>query len=239
MRNLLRKPACWVFLILLGSYAFFWHSRDWNTASRLMLTYSWSTAARSSSPGWIDKPATRPGSRASIIPTSCPAFPCSATVPYRSPKLVFGFPRHPLGEPAGPPVLGGRLLGHAVHFRSADGRHRRASGVLVAVPGLPAGPGCLARPRLRPGDAGLRLCHARLRPPGDGVRSFRVVLPALEEGPPATAGSRVLAGFLAAYAAVIELQSGRCRRSWAFTFWSSASPAGVGLTTWRSSESGR
>ena len=40
MRNLLRKPACWVFLILLGSNAFFWHTRDWNTASRLMLTYS-------------------------------------------------------------------------------------------------------------------------------------------------------------------------------------------------------
>ncbi len=27
-------PAAGVFLILLGSYAFFWHSRDWNTASR-------------------------------------------------------------------------------------------------------------------------------------------------------------------------------------------------------------
>ena len=26
--------------ILLGSYAFFWHSRDWNIASRLMLTYA-------------------------------------------------------------------------------------------------------------------------------------------------------------------------------------------------------
>ena len=33
-------PALGVFLILLGSYAFFWHSRDWNTASRLMLTYA-------------------------------------------------------------------------------------------------------------------------------------------------------------------------------------------------------
>ena len=40
MRNYLRKPAFWVFLILLGSDAFFWHTRDWNTASRLMLTYS-------------------------------------------------------------------------------------------------------------------------------------------------------------------------------------------------------
>ena len=29
-----------VFLILLSSYAYFWHSRDWNSATRLMLTYS-------------------------------------------------------------------------------------------------------------------------------------------------------------------------------------------------------
>src|SRR5262249_42780674 len=32
--------ALGVFLISLGSYAFFWHSRDWNTGSRLMLTYA-------------------------------------------------------------------------------------------------------------------------------------------------------------------------------------------------------
>src|SRR5262249_48889745 len=33
-------PALGVFVILLGSYAFFWHARDWNTSSRLMLTYA-------------------------------------------------------------------------------------------------------------------------------------------------------------------------------------------------------
>ena len=38
--HIIDRPACWVFLILLFSYAFFWHSRDWNTASRLMLTYA-------------------------------------------------------------------------------------------------------------------------------------------------------------------------------------------------------
>ena len=29
-----------VFVILLASYAFFWHSRSWNVSSRLMLTYA-------------------------------------------------------------------------------------------------------------------------------------------------------------------------------------------------------
>ncbi len=37
---IVRRPETWVFLILIGSYAFFWHTRDWNTASRLMLTYA-------------------------------------------------------------------------------------------------------------------------------------------------------------------------------------------------------
>ncbi|HEY2159114.1 MAG TPA: hypothetical protein VGH33_26030, partial [Isosphaeraceae bacterium] len=34
------RPALGVFLILWASYAFFWHARDWNSASRLMLTYA-------------------------------------------------------------------------------------------------------------------------------------------------------------------------------------------------------
>ncbi|MBI3463804.1 MAG: hypothetical protein HY000_12220, partial [Planctomycetes bacterium] len=29
-----------VFLTLWGTYAYFWQSRDWNTAGRLMLTYA-------------------------------------------------------------------------------------------------------------------------------------------------------------------------------------------------------
>ncbi len=29
-----------VAVLLLVSYAFFWHSRDWNTASRLIITYA-------------------------------------------------------------------------------------------------------------------------------------------------------------------------------------------------------
>ncbi len=40
MTGWLRRPSVWVFAVLLASYASFWHARDWNTASRLMLTYS-------------------------------------------------------------------------------------------------------------------------------------------------------------------------------------------------------
>ncbi len=58
MRSILKRPATWVFLTLIGSYGFFWHSRDWNTASRLMLTYARSIAARSRSPGLNSKRMT-------------------------------------------------------------------------------------------------------------------------------------------------------------------------------------
>jgi len=38
--RVMRTAGFWVFVILLGSYTFFWQARDWNTASRLMLTYA-------------------------------------------------------------------------------------------------------------------------------------------------------------------------------------------------------
>ena len=40
MRSPWKRVEWSVFFLLLGSYAFFWHSRDWNTASRLILTYA-------------------------------------------------------------------------------------------------------------------------------------------------------------------------------------------------------
>jgi len=40
MRSSWVRVQCGVAAILLFSFAFFWHSRDWNTASRLILTYA-------------------------------------------------------------------------------------------------------------------------------------------------------------------------------------------------------
>ena len=42
----MRRPALGVFLILWASYAFWWQARDWNSASRLMLTYALVGGAR-------------------------------------------------------------------------------------------------------------------------------------------------------------------------------------------------
>ena len=158
-------PALWVFLILLGSYAFFWHSRDWNTASRLMLTYAMVDRGTVAITGWSSRPATRPGSAASIIPTSCPAIPCwrRCRMPSRSGCSTC---RPTRSAKPGIEVLAGGLLDHAGDVGPAHRLDRRPAGAPGPGPGLHAGRLGAAGPGLWPFDSGLRLRHARLRTPG-------------------------------------------------------------------------
>ena len=69
----MRRPVLGVFLILWASYAFFWHARDWNTASRLMLTYSLVDRGTIRIDGLETRPATALATRAIPTPTSSPA----------------------------------------------------------------------------------------------------------------------------------------------------------------------
>ena len=69
-----RRPEVWVFLVLLGSYAYFWQSRDWNCASRLMLTYALVDRGTVAIDGLEDHTHDRAKvPRAIITPTSSPA----------------------------------------------------------------------------------------------------------------------------------------------------------------------
>ena len=77
------------------------------------------------------------------------------------------------------PFLGRRLLGYPRHIRTRDGGHRIDSRLVGTRTGMSTRASHDCRARLRPGDAGLRLCHSGIRPPGLGVRSVHVVLPAL------------------------------------------------------------
>src|ERR1039457_5256975 len=100
MRTCLRRPACWVFLILLGSYAFFWHARDWNTASRLMLTYSLVDRGTVIITGLDQQTGDKARFQGQYYSDKLPGFPLLATAPYFVSKLIFRIPPHPLGEPA-------------------------------------------------------------------------------------------------------------------------------------------
>jgi hypothetical protein len=98
--RLLRRPEFWVFVTLAGSYAFFWHSRDWNSASRLMLTYSIVDRGTIT----IDGLAKQTGDKAFFgghyYTDKLPGFSLLATGPYLVARCVFGLPGHPLNGEA-------------------------------------------------------------------------------------------------------------------------------------------
>ena len=118
-------------------------------------------------------------SRASIIPTSCRDSPCWRRA-IRDRQVGTGA-AEPSDQPDGVSILGRRLLVHAGHVWTLYRRHGRAPRALGPRAGLFAKDGVSGRPRLWAGDAGLCLCHARLRTSGLGVRPVRVVLPPSEE----------------------------------------------------------
>jgi hypothetical protein len=91
--------ALGVFLISLGSYAFFWHSRDWNTASRLMLTYAMVDRGTVTITGLERQTGDKAWFRGEFYSDKLPGYPMLATMPYACARWVLGLPPHPLGQP--------------------------------------------------------------------------------------------------------------------------------------------
>ncbi|WP_165244286.1 hypothetical protein [Paludisphaera soli] len=89
-----------VFLVLMGSYAFFWHSRDWNTASRLMLTYALVDRGSLAIDGLEDQTGDRAFHEGRYFSDKLPGYPLLASVPYGLMRYAFGAKPHPLGGPA-------------------------------------------------------------------------------------------------------------------------------------------
>ncbi|MFI5460675.1 MAG: hypothetical protein ACHRXM_35120 [Isosphaerales bacterium] len=205
MRASLGRPACWVFLILLGSYTFFWHSRDWNTASRLMLTYAVVDRGTIVITGLEKQTHDRARFQGQYYSDKLPGFPLLATLPYAIAKGVFRLRAHPLN-------------GEALKYWAADyWVTLGTSGVMTAVTAVML--------MLWAHELGCRTMRAALIGLAYGLATPAYVYATLAYGHQATAlalfssffllwkkGIRhqslrlFLAGFLAAYAAVIELQ---------------------------------
>ncbi len=194
MRAFLHKPACWVFLILLLSNAFFWHSRDWNTASRLMLVYSLVDRGTISITGLEDQTGDRARFQGQYYSDKPPGFPLLAAAPYLITKLVLRIPSHPLG---GIPLSYWAADYWVTLFSSGvlTALHRRTPGLLVALPWLSGRPRCTARLGVRSGNSGLRLCDSGQRPPADRVCPLHFVLSALAERVPQATGPVVFRRF--------------------------------------------
>ena len=219
------RLRCSVFLLLIASYAFFWHSRDWNSASRLMLTYALVDRGTVCLDG-LDRqtgrhrilpwPVLLRQAARLLIPGDCPLCPGTMDAGASSP---------PARSP-GHRLLAGRLLGDAGDVRTlhcpdsrapdadwlATWAAPRARGVLV---GLTYG---LATPAY----VYATLC---LRPPALGVRLARRLRLLLNRGrsprmPPSSrpASSRPMPRSSSS-------RSARSRRSSVSTSWFSAWPA--------------
>src|SRR4051794_27492391 len=83
----------------MGSYAFFWHARDWNCASRLMLTYALVDRGTLSIDGLDKQTGDKAFFRGHYYSDKLPGYSLLATAPYALAKSLFHLPPHPLNRP--------------------------------------------------------------------------------------------------------------------------------------------
>jgi hypothetical protein len=197
----------WVFGILFLSYAFFWQSRDWNSASRLMMTYAIVDRGTIAINGLENQTGDKALFQSRFYTDKLPGFSLLAVAPYWLAKTVFQLPPHP-------------LLGPALAYWPADywvtlltsSLASALTGALLTLfaSRLGCGPRRAAIVGLAYGLATPAYAYATMSY-GHQVSacclfaSFLVIIDPPPRRPAAWAG---LAGFLAALAAVVELQVG-------------------------------
>lgn len=198
---------CWVFVILMTSYAFFWHSRDWNTASRLMLTYALVDRGTVCLDGLDRQTGDIARLRGRYYCDKLPGFSLLAAIPYGAARLALRLPAHPLGVKAKPywPADYWVTLGTSGLFTAL------AALVLMEIArDLGCSPRRAALVGLAYGLATPAYVYATLAY-GHQVSAFALLVSfyLLWKRRSSREGARmVAAGFMAAYAAVVELQVG-------------------------------
>lgn len=197
-----------VFLVLLGSYAFFWQSRDWNSASRLMLTYALGDRGTIRLDGLEQQTGDRSYYRGHHYSDKGPGYSLLAWPVYRLVRGTFGLPEHPLNQ-----------AGFA-HWPSDYGVTLATSGLLTALAGglltilsarLGCGPRRAALVGLAYGLATPAWVYATLAYGHQATATFLLIAFAClwDEGRSRWPRLRAFgAGGLAAYAAVVELSVG-------------------------------
>lgn len=87
-----------VFALLLASYAFFWQARDWNCASRLMLVYALGDRGTIELNGLEKQTGDAAFDRGRYFTDKQPGYSIAALPAYVLGKFAFGLPPHPLGR---------------------------------------------------------------------------------------------------------------------------------------------
>ena len=204
--SFLRRPEPWVFVILLASYAYFWQGRDWNVASRLMLTYALVDRGTLSIDGLDDQTRDIARYEGHFYSDKTPGFSLLAVIPYAVARRVFGLPSHPLDQPG------------FAHWPADYWATLGTSGLLSALTGvilvglardLGCGPRRSALVGLGYGLATPAFAYATLayghQSSGFALLASFALLWRETPRPRLRAG---FAGFFAAYASVVEIQVG-------------------------------
>jgi hypothetical protein len=210
VRALLGRPECWVFAILLGSYAFYWHARDWNTASRLMLTYAMVDRGTVAITGLDQQTGDKAWFQGQYYCDKLPGYSLLGTVPYAIVRWAFRLPAHPLNVPAL------RAPWPADYWVTLGTSGVLTAATAVLLVGWARAIGC--RPRraalvgLAYGLSTPAYVYATLAY-GNQASAFALLCSFFliwkpERGRPRESLRLLAAGFLAAYAAVVELQVG-------------------------------
>jgi hypothetical protein len=200
-------PALGIFLILLGSFAFYWHSRDWNTASRLMLTYAMVDRGTVLIDGLDRQTEDKALFRGHYYSDKLPGYSLMAALPYACAKWAFNLLPHPLGAREMPYWAADYWI-----TLCTSGLLTACTGILLVLMARDLGcsPGSAALVGLAYGLATPAYVYATLAYGHQAsafalLASFRLIWKAA----PRWEGVRLAAaGFLAAWASVIELQMG-------------------------------
>jgi hypothetical protein len=201
-----RRTEPWVFAILLASYAYFWQSRDWNSASRLMLTYALVDRGTLSIDGLNQQTGDLARFQDHYYSDKTPGFSLLATAPYSLTKLIFRLPDHPLNQP-------GFAYWPADYWITLGTSGLLTAFTAVILVGLARDLGC--RPResaiigLSYGLATPAYAYATLAY-GHQVSSFALLasFTLLFRVKGCFLLRAALSGFLASYASVVEIQVG-------------------------------
>ena len=198
-------PALWVFVILLGSYAFFWHTRDWNTASRLMLTYAMVDRGTVAITGLDQQTGDKAKFEGRFYSDKLPGYPLLAALPYAYARWAFDIPDHPLDSSA----LAYWPSDYWITLGTSGVLSAWTAALLVILArDLGCSPSAAALIGLSYGLSTPAYVYATLAY-GHQASAFALLSSFLllwRKDPRREALRIFLAGFLAAYAAVIELQ---------------------------------
>ena len=201
-----RAPGVWVFAILWASYAYTWQGRDWNSASRLMLTYALVDRGTVRIDGYENQTRDIARYQGHWYTDKTPGFSVAAIPAYWLAKRVGGYPDHPIDQPGfahwGPDYW--------VTWGTSGLATALAGAILAGLAGwLGCSPRVAALLGLAYGLATPAAVYAELGY-GHQLAAFGLFA---AFGLLAVEGRRVrlraaLAGFLASYASVVEIQVG-------------------------------